>query len=184
MRGDSRSLVFDVERPHPGDHASLRRAHLRRGRRCRPRHHRQGRAARAAGRPDRLRDPRPRLRRLPDGAGGTPGRPEPGRVRAASGRDAHRDQVPADRRAPLRGDRPPRGRDRGQGLGGAGAAGRASPTGSSTWWPPAGRSRRTASRSARRSPTSTARLVANRVSHKLRAAEVDDLVERLRPERG
>jgi ATP phosphoribosyltransferase len=30
--------------------------------------------------------------------------------------------------------------------------------------------------------TSTARLVANRVSHKLRAAEVDDLVERLRPE--
>jgi ATP phosphoribosyltransferase len=28
---------------------------------------------------------------------------------------------------------------------------------------------------------STARLVANRVSHKLRAAEVDDLVERLRP---
>jgi ATP phosphoribosyltransferase len=31
---------------------------------------------------------------------------------------------------------------------------------------------------------STARLVANRVSHKLRAAEVDDLVERLRPERG
>lgn len=31
---------------------------------------------------------------------------------------------------------------------------------------------------------STARLVANRVSHKLRAAEVDDLVERLRPEKG
>jgi len=30
---------------------------------------------------------------------------------------------------------------------------------------------------------SSARLVANRVSHKLRAAEVDDLVERLRPER-
>jgi ATP phosphoribosyltransferase len=30
--------------------------------------------------------------------------------------------------------------------------------------------------------TSTARLVANRVSHKLRADEVDDLVERLRPE--
>jgi ATP phosphoribosyltransferase len=30
----------------------------------------------------------------------------------------------------------------------------------------------------------TARLVANRVSHKLRAAEVDDLVERLRPEKG
>ncbi len=29
--------------------------------------------------------------------------------------------------------------------------------------------------------SSTARLVANRVSHKLRAAEVDDLVERLRP---
>ena len=29
--------------------------------------------------------------------------------------------------------------------------------------------------------TSTARLIANRVSHKLRAAEVDDLVERLRP---
>src|SRR2546423_15081487 len=29
---------------------------------------------------------------------------------------------------------------------------------------------------------STARLVANRVAHKLRAAEVDDLVERLRPE--
>jgi ATP phosphoribosyltransferase len=31
--------------------------------------------------------------------------------------------------------------------------------------------------------SSTARLVANRVSHKLRAAEVDDLVERLRPGR-
>jgi ATP phosphoribosyltransferase len=31
---------------------------------------------------------------------------------------------------------------------------------------------------------STARLVANRVSHKLRAAEVDNLVERLRPEKG
>ena len=30
---------------------------------------------------------------------------------------------------------------------------------------------------------STARLVANRVSHKLRAAEVDELVERLRPEK-
>ncbi|MGH2984198.1 MAG: ATP phosphoribosyltransferase [Solirubrobacterales bacterium] len=30
---------------------------------------------------------------------------------------------------------------------------------------------------------STARLVANRVSHKLRAGEVDDLVERLRPEK-
>jgi len=30
---------------------------------------------------------------------------------------------------------------------------------------------------------STARLVANRISHKLRAAEVDDLVERLRPEK-
>jgi ATP phosphoribosyltransferase len=32
--------------------------------------------------------------------------------------------------------------------------------------------------------SSTARLVANRVSHKLRAVEVDDLVERLRPEKG
>jgi ATP phosphoribosyltransferase len=32
--------------------------------------------------------------------------------------------------------------------------------------------------------TSSARLVANRISHKLRAAEVDDLVERLRPEKG
>jgi ATP phosphoribosyltransferase len=31
--------------------------------------------------------------------------------------------------------------------------------------------------------SSTARLVANRVSHKLRAVEVDDLVERLRPEK-
>jgi ATP phosphoribosyltransferase/ATP phosphoribosyltransferase regulatory subunit len=31
---------------------------------------------------------------------------------------------------------------------------------------------------------STARLVANRISHKLRAAEVDNLVERLRPEKG
>jgi ATP phosphoribosyltransferase len=31
--------------------------------------------------------------------------------------------------------------------------------------------------------TSTARLVANRISHKLRAAEVDNLLERLRPER-
>jgi ATP phosphoribosyltransferase len=30
--------------------------------------------------------------------------------------------------------------------------------------------------------TSTARLISNRVSHKLRAAEVDELVERLRPE--
>jgi ATP phosphoribosyltransferase len=32
--------------------------------------------------------------------------------------------------------------------------------------------------------SSTARLLANRVSHKLRAAEVDSLVERLRPEKG
>ncbi len=32
--------------------------------------------------------------------------------------------------------------------------------------------------------TSSARLVANRVSHKLRAVEVDDLVERLRPKKG
>ena len=32
--------------------------------------------------------------------------------------------------------------------------------------------------------SSTARLVANRVSHKLRAVEVDNLVERLRPEKG
>jgi ATP phosphoribosyltransferase len=32
--------------------------------------------------------------------------------------------------------------------------------------------------------SSTARLVVNRVSHKLRAAEVDNLVERLRPEKG
>ena len=32
--------------------------------------------------------------------------------------------------------------------------------------------------------SSTARLVANRISHKLRAVEVDDLVERLRPEKG
>jgi ATP phosphoribosyltransferase len=32
--------------------------------------------------------------------------------------------------------------------------------------------------------SSTARLVANRISHKLRAAEVDDLVERLRPGTG
>jgi ATP phosphoribosyltransferase len=32
--------------------------------------------------------------------------------------------------------------------------------------------------------SSTARLVANRVSHKLRAAEVDNLAERLRPEKG
>ena len=31
--------------------------------------------------------------------------------------------------------------------------------------------------------SSTARLVANRISHKLRAVEVDDLVERLRPEK-
>ena len=50
-----------------GDDAPLRRPHLRRGRRRRPRDHRQGRAARAA-RPRRLRAPRPRLRRLPDGA--------------------------------------------------------------------------------------------------------------------
>jgi ATP phosphoribosyltransferase len=32
--------------------------------------------------------------------------------------------------------------------------------------------------------SSTARLVANRISHKLRAAEVDNLVERMRPEKG
>jgi ATP phosphoribosyltransferase len=32
--------------------------------------------------------------------------------------------------------------------------------------------------------SSTARLVANRISHKLRAVEVDSLVERLRPEKG
>ena len=55
-------------RDDPGDDAALRRADLRRGRRRRCRHHRQGRAARAV-RPGRLRAARPRLRQVPHGAG-------------------------------------------------------------------------------------------------------------------
>ena len=53
-------------RADAGHDAALRRSHLRRGRGRRPRHHRQGRPARAAGQ-DRLRGARPWLRRLPDG---------------------------------------------------------------------------------------------------------------------
>ena len=186
-RRDARRLALARlrhERADPGDDAALRRPHLRRGRRGRPRDHRQGRAAGAARGPDRLRDPRPRLRRLPDGAGGPPGRREPRRVRAATGSDADRDQVPANRRAPLRGDRPPGRGDRGQGLGRAGAAGR-----------PRRRHRRPGRDGADaegerpRDPRGDRDLDArgwssNRVSHKLRADEVDDLVERLRPEKG
>ena len=55
---------------------------------------------------------------------GRTGRREPGRVGAPPRDDADRDQVPADRRALLRVDRPPGRTDRGQGLGRAGAAGR------------------------------------------------------------
>ena len=124
-RGARRVALADLPGPehHPGDDAPLRRADLRRGRRRRRRHHRQGRAARA-GRPRRLRAARPRLRPLPHGAGRPQGRRAAGRVRAAPGDDADRDQVPAHRRALLRGDRPPGRSDRGQGLGRAGAADR------------------------------------------------------------
>ena len=70
---------------------------------------------------------------------------------AAPRRDAGRDEVPADRRAPLRAHRPP-GRDRrGQGLGRAGAADRAWSRGSSTSPRPARRCARTGSWCARRS---------------------------------
>ena len=86
-----------------GHHAALRRPDLRRGGSRRPRDHRQGRAARAA-RPRRVRAPRPRLRRLPDGARRAQGRREPRRGRAAPRGDADRDQVPADGRALLRAD--------------------------------------------------------------------------------
>ena len=98
-----------------------RRAHLRRARLGRRRHHRQGRPARAVA-PQRLRAARPRLRPLPHGGGRARGR-GPDRRRAAPARPgADRDQVPAHRRPPLRGHRPP-GRDRGgEGLGRAGAA--------------------------------------------------------------
>ena len=105
------------------DDAALRRPDLRRGGRRRPRHHRQGRAARA-GRPRRLRAGRPRLRALPDGPRGAPRGRQPRASRAPPRGDADRDQVPAHRRALLRGDRPPGRGDRGQGLGRAGAAGR------------------------------------------------------------
>ena len=44
LRGDSRSLVFDAGGLRAGDDAALRRPHLRRGGRRRPRDHRQGRA--------------------------------------------------------------------------------------------------------------------------------------------
>ena len=83
---------------------------------------------------------------------GAPGRRAPGRGRAPPRGDADRHQVPANRRALLRGDGPPGRGDRGQGLRRAGAAGRASPTGSWTWWTRGGRSPRTTSRCARRSP--------------------------------
>ena len=88
---------------------------------------------------------------LPDGPRRAPRRRAPGGGRAAPGSDADRDEVPAHRRAPLRAHRPPGRGDRGQGLGRARAAGRASPTGSSTSSTRAGRWPRTSSRCARRS---------------------------------
>ena len=134
-----------------GHDAALGRPHLRRGGRRRPRDHRQGRAARAA-RPRRLRAPRPRLRGLPDGARGAPGRREPGRGRAPPRGDADRDQVPAHGRALLRADRPPGRGDRGQGVGRAGAARRARRRDRRPRRHRAGRWPRTSSRCARRSP--------------------------------
>src|SRR6187549_1931638 len=109
---------------HPGHDATVGRADLRRGRRGRRRDHRQGRHPRA-GRPGRLRAARPRLRPLSHGAGRAQGRRQAGRIPAAPGHDEDRDQVPADRRASLRGDRAPGRGDRGQGVDRAGAADRA-----------------------------------------------------------
>ncbi len=124
-RGAQRVAGADLPRREadPGDDAPLRRADLRRGRRRRRRHNRQGRPARAV-RPDGLRAARPRLRTLPHGPRRAPGRREPRRVAATPRDDADRDQVPADRRTPLRGERPSDRGDRGQGLGRAGAADR------------------------------------------------------------
>ncbi len=89
-------------RPQPRDDAPIRRPDLRRGRRRRPRDHRQGRPPRA-GRPRRVRAPRPRLRGLPDGRRRAQGRREPRRERPSPRHDADSDQVPAHHRAPLRG---------------------------------------------------------------------------------
>ena len=120
--GDSRSLVFEtggltLVTMRPSDVPTYVEA----GRR-RPRDHRQGRAARAA--------PIGPSTSSSTSATGPAGwcSPGVGATRASSeaerrlGRDADRDQVPADRRAPLRGDRSPGRGDRGQGLGRAGAA--------------------------------------------------------------
>ena len=83
--------------------------------------------------------------------------------------------------APLRGDRPP-GRDRrGQGLGRARAAHRPRRGDRRPHRDRDARCARTASSSARRSSSSTARLIANPVAHKLKAQAIDELVERLRP---
>ncbi len=141
---------------------------LRRGGRRRPRHHRQGRAC--SSRPTasstssldlgfgRCRMVLAARRR----------RRQPRRGRAPARHDADRDQVPADRRALLRADRPPGRGHRGQGLGRARAAGRPRRRHRRPRRHRPHPRRRTTSRSARRSSICTARLVANRVAHKLR----------------
>ena len=96
-----------------------------------------------------------------------------GRVRIAT-------KYPRIAERALRRHRPP-GRDRrGEGIGRAGAADRAGRRHRRPDRHGHGRWPRTASRCARRSRDCTARLIANPVAHKLKAAEIDALVERMR----
>ena len=106
--------------------------------------------------------------------------PRPGRrVAAAPRRHARRHEVPADRRPPPRGDRPP-GRDRrGQGLRRAGAAdGMVDAIVDLT---ATGTTLRENNLVVREEiVVCTARLIANPVAHKLKAAQIDALLEQLR----
>ena len=108
LRTNDRKLLFEDDRR---DHdAPVRRADLCGGRRCRHRHHRQGRADGAGRRGPRRLGGREVYELLDLGFGrctmvlATSRRPGPrGRGAAPAGRDARRDQVPAHRRPPHRG---------------------------------------------------------------------------------
>ena len=154
---------------------------LRRGRRRRRRHHRQGRPARAV-RPRLLRASRPRLRRAAawswPAADGDERLAEHERAASARCRIATKYPRIAERYFEDTG-RAGRG-DRGQGLGRAGAAVRASPT-AIVDLVDTGRTLEENGLEVREEIANcTARLIANRVAHKLRAREIDDLAARLR----
>ena len=122
VRDNDRKLLFDDGRDRHD--ATVRRPDLRRGRSGRPRYHRQGRAdgaVRARG----LRAVDLGYGRCPMVLASVDGRGSRGGGAAAARGRPDRDQIPADRGAPLPRDRSPGGDRRGQGLGRAGAADRA-----------------------------------------------------------